>query len=104
MSFRLTYATMFNPPEQIHQRFEDALAAVSNTLGAEHALHIAGKDVRGAAYDERRSPIDHNLITGRFALADATHVEAAFAALARNDVAGDHVLAAIRLDAKALAC
>ena len=37
MSFRLTYATMFNPPEQIHQRFEDALAAVSNTLGAEHA-------------------------------------------------------------------
>ena len=69
MSFRLTYATMFNPPEQVHQRFDDALAAVSRTLGAEHSLYIAGKDVRGAGYDERRSPIDRNLVTGRFSLA-----------------------------------
>ena len=80
MSFRLTYATMFNPPEQVHQRFDDALAAVSRTLGTEHSLYIAGKDVRGAGFDERRSPIDRNLVTGRFSLADATHVETAFAA------------------------
>ena len=25
MSFRLTYATMFNPPEEMHERFEKAL-------------------------------------------------------------------------------
>ena len=28
MSFRLTYATMFNPPELMHERFDAALAAV----------------------------------------------------------------------------
>jgi 1-pyrroline-5-carboxylate dehydrogenase len=80
MSFRLTYATMFNPPEQMHQRFEDAMSAVSRTLGAEHALFIDGQDVRGSALDERRSPIDRDLIIGRFALADAAQVDAAFAA------------------------
>ena len=26
--FKLTYATMFNPPEELHTRFEDALAMV----------------------------------------------------------------------------
>ena len=26
MSFRLTYGTMFNPPEAMHERFEAALA------------------------------------------------------------------------------
>jgi 1-pyrroline-5-carboxylate dehydrogenase len=80
MSFRLTYATMFNPPVEMHQRFDDAMSAVSRTLGAEHALYIAGRDVRGASLDEHRSPIDRDLILGRFPLADATQVEAAFAA------------------------
>ena len=27
-AFKLTYATMFNPPEELHTRFEDALAKV----------------------------------------------------------------------------
>ena len=34
MSFRLTYATMFDPPEAMHERFESALASVTATLGA----------------------------------------------------------------------
>ena len=29
MSFKLTYATMFDPPEELHQRFEAALARVA---------------------------------------------------------------------------
>ena len=33
MSFRLTYATMFNPPEAMHERFESALASVTTALG-----------------------------------------------------------------------
>ena len=28
MSFRLTYATMFDPPEELHERFEKALATM----------------------------------------------------------------------------
>ena len=45
MSFRLTYATMFNPPEAMHERFDAALASVKARLGARHALFIDGADV-----------------------------------------------------------
>ena len=34
-SFKLTYATMFNPPEELHTRFEEALATVKAGLGKE---------------------------------------------------------------------
>ena len=46
MSFHLTYATMYNPPETMHERFEAALARVEATLGARHRLFIDGADVR----------------------------------------------------------
>jgi 1-pyrroline-5-carboxylate dehydrogenase len=32
-SFKLTYATMFNPPEELHTRYEDALEALKKNLG-----------------------------------------------------------------------
>ena len=32
-SFKLTYATMFNPPEEMHTRFEEAVAHVKAHLG-----------------------------------------------------------------------
>ncbi len=44
MAFKLTYATMFNPPEEMHNRFEEALKAVRANLGKEHAMIVDGKD------------------------------------------------------------
>jgi acyl-CoA reductase-like NAD-dependent aldehyde dehydrogenase len=79
MSFRLTYATMFNPPEAMHERFEAALAKVMAGLGARHPLFIAGADRSAAQYAQRRSPIDSELLLGNFALADAGDVDAAMA-------------------------
>ncbi|RME89172.1 MAG: aldehyde dehydrogenase family protein [Anaerolineae bacterium] len=43
--FKLTYATMFNPPEELHTRFDEALAKVRAELGKEHGMFINGKDV-----------------------------------------------------------
>ena len=43
-SFKLTYATMFNPPEELHTRFEQALAKVKANLGKEYGMIINGKD------------------------------------------------------------
>jgi 1-pyrroline-5-carboxylate dehydrogenase len=71
MSFKLTYATMFDPPQEMHARFEAALARVEAGLGATHAFHIDGADVPGRAFDERRSPADQRLVLGRFPVADA---------------------------------
>ncbi len=80
MSFRLTYATMFNPPAVIHERFEAALGEVSAGLGARHGLYIDGQDRAAARYAERRSPIDNALVLGEFALADVDDVDVAMRA------------------------
>lgn len=80
MSFRLTYATMFNPPEAMHERFEAAMARVSADLGRRHELFIDGEDRAAASHAQRRSPIDSTLSLGEFALADGTDVERAMRA------------------------
>src|SRR5574340_380795 len=77
MSFRLTYATMFDPPEAMHELFEAALAPVSAGLGARHGSFLDGRDVEGAAHASRTSPIDHDRLLGEFAVADRRDVETA---------------------------
>ncbi|MET0656482.1 MAG: aldehyde dehydrogenase family protein [Pseudoxanthomonas sp.] len=84
MSYKLTYATMFDPPADLHARFDAALAQVEHALGASHPLHINGEDRAGADSEQRRSPIDQRLVLGEFALAGVPQahlaVEAAHAA------------------------
>ncbi len=80
MAFRLTYATMYNPPEAMHEHFDAALARVEAGLGGRHALFINGADRDAVHYADRRSPIDSDLRLGEFALADADDVEAAMGA------------------------
>ena len=80
MSFRLTYATMFNPPEDMHARFEAALATVTASLGGRHDLFVNGVDLPAAAHVARHSPIDLECRLGAFALANRTDVDAAMQA------------------------
>ncbi|MGH8249697.1 MAG: aldehyde dehydrogenase family protein [Steroidobacteraceae bacterium] len=80
MNFRLTYATMFNPPEEVHERFEAALEKLRSQLGATHALFIDGRDREAASTEQRASPIDSDWKLGRFPLAQAAEVDAALAA------------------------
>ena len=80
MTFRLTYATMFNPPESLHTAFDMALAEVRAGLGGRHPLFIAGVDERRAEYQTLVSPADTALVLGEFALADAADVERAMQA------------------------
>lgn len=80
MSFRLTYSSMYDPPEELHERFEDALATVRAGLGARHSLFLDGREAAGASEVERASPIDADLILGRYALAGEEDVETAMRA------------------------
>src|SRR5438093_13019498 len=66
MSFKLTYATMFDPPADVHRRFDAALAEVNRSLGAPHALYLNGEDRDSARHDTRRSPIDQRRVLGHF--------------------------------------
>ena len=64
--FKLTYATMFNPPEELHTRFEDALAKVKAGFGREHAMIIGGKERKAGKTFEDRSPINTDWVLGVF--------------------------------------
>jgi 1-pyrroline-5-carboxylate dehydrogenase len=80
MNFRLTYATMFDPPDAMHERFDAALESVRAHLGARHELFVNGADVGAAQHVARHSPIDRALALGEFAVARRDHVEAAMRA------------------------
>ena len=86
-AFRLTYSTMFDPPAELHERFEAALAAVRQRMGGDYAQWIGGKAREGDGTFEVRSPIDHEWLLGRFAKGTARDVEDAVAA-ARAAAAG----------------
>ena len=77
MNFKLTYATMFNPPPEMHVQFDAALTQLKASLGANHSLYINGKDRVSASHDVRRSPIDQRLVLGHFPLASVDDVEQA---------------------------
>lgn len=83
MSFKLTYATMFDPPPDMHQRFEASLAEVEAHIGDHHDLHIDGRDVPGVGQFAKRSPIDERLLLGEFPAASVQQVDEAVAAAAR---------------------
>src|SRR5207249_9622539 len=80
MNFKLTYATMFNPPAEMHTRFDAALAELNRSLGATHPLYINGEDRVTAKHDTRRSPIDQRRVLGYFWLETVDDVNDAMAA------------------------
>ena len=83
MEFKLTYSTMFEPPEALHQAFEAALARIRSTPPRDHALYIAGNDRTTATNRDKFSPIDRGLRLGCFAEASAADVDLAVAAARR---------------------
>ena len=79
-SFKLTYSTMFDPPAELHQRFDQSLAKIKAALGREHAMLIAGKECSSKDKFEVRSPINRDWLLGVFQQGGADAVDAAVAA------------------------
>ncbi len=79
-TFKLTYATMFNPPEELHTRFEEALAKLRSNLGQEYGMIIDGKDHLSAEKFENRSPTNTDVVLGVFQKGTAQDAQAALAA------------------------
>lgn len=65
-SFKLTYATMFDPPEKLHVRFEQALESVRRGLGKEYGMIMDGRDCFSAEKFEETSPANIDMVLGRF--------------------------------------
>ncbi len=82
-AFKLTYSTMFDPPPELHARFDEALATLKPHLGAEHPMLVDGRPLRSARQIEARSPIDQRIVLGRFQAGDPMLADNAVAAAAR---------------------
>ncbi|MBL8057468.1 MAG: aldehyde dehydrogenase family protein [Anaerolineales bacterium] len=80
--FRLTYATMFTPPEELHTRYEKALAQLKGRLGQDQPMLINGQDRFTEAKFEDRSPINTNWVLGIFQKGSAQDAQDALAAAA----------------------
>jgi len=83
MTFKLTYSTMFDPPEEMHRRFEAALAEVRAGLGATYSIFIDGAEVAAARTSENHSPVDQRQVLGHFPVGQAADVDRAVAAAKR---------------------
>jgi len=79
-AFKLTYSTMFDPPEELHRRFESALAQVKSGMGALHPMRIGGEARLARQEFECRSPIDRDWLLARFPRGTAQDASDAVAA------------------------
>ncbi len=78
--FKLTYATMFNPPEALHTRFDEALASVRASLGQEYGMIIQGEDRFAEHKFKSTNPANREEVLGWFQTGTAADAVAALAA------------------------
>jgi 1-pyrroline-5-carboxylate dehydrogenase len=81
--FKLTYATMFNPPEELHTQFDLAAAELKGRLGCEYGMIIDGKEHFSTEKFEDRSPADTSVLLGVFQKGTAEDAHLAMDAAAR---------------------
>ena len=79
-TFKLTYATMFDPPEELHTLFEQVLADVKANFGQEYSMIINGEGRFADEKFEDRSPVDTDLVLGVFQKGTAQDANDAVAA------------------------
>jgi len=78
---KITYSAVGGNMDEIHAAFDAALANVRAKLGATHQPFIDGRFVAGeGAASESRSPIDRDVLVGRFESASHAQVDAAVVA------------------------
>ncbi|NSW51979.1 MAG: aldehyde dehydrogenase family protein [Anaerolineae bacterium] len=80
MAFELTYATMFNPPEELHTKFEAAFTGFQATLGKEYPMLIGGRERYSQEKFELRSPVNTDVVLGVFQKGTAPDAQDAIAA------------------------
>ena len=78
--FKLTYGTMFNPPEDLHKGFDKAVATLKKNLGREYGMIIDGKDVLADEKFEDHSPVNTNWVLARMQKGNALHARMAIEA------------------------
>src|SRR5438477_528526 len=78
---RVTYTSANVDWDLFHRQFDEALAGVRGQLGRDYALYIGGEPIASSAAPiVDTSPIDREIVLGRFASAGVQHVDRAVTA------------------------
>lgn len=80
MTFKLTYATMHNPPQELHDNFDEALEATKQNLGKEYPMIINGEKRFTEEKHKEYSPINTNWHLATFQKGTAKDADDAIAA------------------------
>jgi 1-pyrroline-5-carboxylate dehydrogenase len=78
--FKLTYATMFSPPESLHDNFDAAIARTKAAMGKEYGMIINNHDVFADEKFEDRSPINTDWVLAKMQKGNQQHAEKAMQA------------------------
>ena len=78
--FKLTYATMFNPPEELHAGFDKAVEKLKANMGREYTMLIGGKEVLADEKFEDHSPVNVDWVLAKMQKGSAKHAQEALAA------------------------
>ncbi len=65
-TFKITYATLSAPSEEMHLEYDRAIEKVRKGMGNTHAMWIDGREVSGRETFDNRCPADTELVIGRF--------------------------------------
>ncbi|MBM3144953.1 MAG: aldehyde dehydrogenase family protein [Chloroflexi bacterium] len=79
-AFQLTYATMFDPPEELHTHFDEALQKTRASLGSEYGMIINGEEAYAKHKFESRNPANTEEVLGIFQTGAAKDAKEAIAA------------------------
>lgn len=79
-TFRLTYATMYNPPDELHSQYEEEVVKLKGNAGKEYAMIINNQDISADEKFNSHSPINTDLVLGVFQQGTAQHAKDALTA------------------------
>ncbi|HSL26886.1 MAG TPA: aldehyde dehydrogenase family protein, partial [Acidimicrobiia bacterium] len=80
MTTRITYATMSADNDELNRSFDEAVGKLRAGLGMDHPFMINGEERWGDGLYEERSPIDSEIVVGRYAQATEADANDAVAA------------------------
>lgn len=80
MAMKITYATMSTDNEELNSAYDAAVESVRPRLGVTHGLQINGKEITDRDLYDEVSPIDREILIGRYAQATTVDVDDAVAA------------------------
>jgi 1-pyrroline-5-carboxylate dehydrogenase len=79
MAVRITYATMSADNEELNTAYEQAVAGAKEKLGETHGVIVDGEERTDREMYEESSPVDSEILVGRYAQATSEDIDDAIA-------------------------